>query len=81
MRTTLSLDDDVAAKLKDLCRRTGESFKSAVNRVLRDGLNARRVQKPEKPFRVEARALGLRPGVSLDNVAELLEQLDGPGHA
>jgi hypothetical protein len=81
MRTTLSLDDDVAAKLKDLCRRTGESFKAAVNRVLRDGLNVRRLQRPERPFRVKARALGLRPGVRLDNIAELLEQLDGPGHA
>ena len=81
MRTTLTLDDDVEAKLKDLCRRTGESFKAALNRVLRDGLNIRRSQKPDEPFRVKARALDLRPGVRLDNIAELLEQLDGPGHA
>jgi hypothetical protein len=81
MRTTLSLDDDVAAKLRELCRRTGESFKAAVNRVLRDGLNVRKLQRPEKPFRVKARALGLRPGVRLDNITELLEQLDGAGHA
>ncbi len=80
-RTTLTLDDDVAAKLKDLCGRTGESFKEAVNRVLRDGLNIKRLQRPEVPFVVKARALGLRPGVQIDNIAELLEQLDGPGHA
>jgi hypothetical protein len=81
MRTTLTLDDDVAAKLKDLCRRTGESFKAALNRILRDGLNVRKLQRPDKPFRVKARALGLRHGVRLDNIGELLEQLDGPGHA
>jgi hypothetical protein len=81
MRTTLTLDDDVAAKLKDICRRTGESFRAALNRILRDGLNTRKVQTPDKPFRVKARALGLRQGVRLDNIGELLEQLDGPGHA
>lgn len=81
MRTTLTLDDDVAAKLKDLCRRNGESFKAALNRVLRDGLNVKKLQSPDKPFRVKARALGLRQGVRLDNIGELLEQLDGPGHA
>lgn len=81
MRTTLTLDDDVAAKLKDLCRRTGESFKAALNRVLRDGLNLRKSQKPDKPFRVRARVLGLRHGVRIDNIGELLEQIDGPGHA
>jgi len=79
MRTTLTLDDDVAAKLKALCRRTGESFRAAVNRVLRDGLDIRKSRLPEEPFRVQARALDLRPGVSLDNIGELLEQLDGPG--
>jgi hypothetical protein len=81
MRTTLTLDEDVAAKLKDLSRRSGESFRAVLNRVLRDGLNVRRIQRPDKPFRVKARALGLRPGVRLDNIGELLEQLDGPGHA
>ncbi len=81
MRTTLTLDDDVAAKLKDLCRRTGQSFKTVLNRILRDGLNVRKLQKPDSPFRVKARALGLRKGVRLDNIADLLEQLDGPGHA
>lgn len=81
MRTTLTIDDDVAAKVKALCRRTGESFKSVLNRILRDGLNARREQQPKEPFRVKARPLGLRAGVQIDNVAELLEQLDGPSHS
>ena len=63
-----------------MSRRTGESFKSVVNRVLRDGLNIRKIQRPQKPFRVKARDMGLRAGVRLDNVGELLEQLDGPAH-
>lgn len=80
MRTTLTLDDDIAAKVKALCVRTGESFKAVLNRLLRAGLLSSRDRRPRAPFRVRARSLGLRAGVQLDNVAELLEQLDGPAH-
>ncbi len=78
MRTTLTLDEDVVVKLRARCRESAESFKEVVNEMLRLGLNARRDQMPDRPFRVRARALSLRPGFSLDNVAELLEQLEGP---
>ncbi|HEU0335692.1 MAG TPA: hypothetical protein VFR43_04010 [Gaiellaceae bacterium] len=37
MRTTITLDDDVAALIEDERRRTGESFRVAVNRLLRRG--------------------------------------------
>jgi hypothetical protein len=39
MRTTLTLDDDVEAKLRAEMRRSGSSFRETVNRVLRLGLN------------------------------------------
>jgi len=78
VRTTLTLDEDVAAKLRDRARRTGQSFKAVVNQALRAGLNARRTLVPDRPFKVQARELGLRPAYSYDNVAELLEQLEGP---
>lgn len=81
MRTTLTLDDDVAAKLREGCRETGRSFKEVVNETLRLGLNARRQQAPDRPFSLRARDLRLRPGLSLDNVAELLEQVEAPDHA
>lgn len=81
MRTTLTLDDDVAAKLKAETRRSGRSFKDIVNEYLRLGLYTKKTQRPSRPFRVEARDLGaLRPGLSLDNVGDLLEQLEGPVH-
>jgi hypothetical protein len=40
MRTTLTLDDDVAAKLKDFARRKRLPFKEAVNTILRRGFVA-----------------------------------------
>jgi Arc/MetJ family transcription regulator len=81
MRTTLTLDDDVAAKVRAMMRRTGKSFKATVNDLLREALAPRRVPQRREPFRVEARDLGaLKPGLTLDNVAELLEQVEGPRH-
>ncbi len=78
MRTTLTLDEDVAANLKAEARRTGRSWKEVVNETLRLGLVARRLLRPSQPFRVQARAWGLRPGLDYDRISELLEQLEGP---
>ncbi len=78
MRTTLTLDDDVAAKLKAESRRAGRPFREVVNETLRRGLASQRAVSPRKTFKVRARDLGLKPGLALDNVAELLEQVEGP---
>jgi hypothetical protein len=81
MRTTLTLDDDVAAKLKAESRRAGRPFRDVVNETLRRGLVHRRAGGARQAFKVTARDLGnLRPGLSLDNVAELIEQVEGPLH-
>jgi hypothetical protein len=78
MRTTLTLDDDIGARLETLAREAKRPFKDVVNETLRRGLDARAPRG--KPFKVKARALGLRPGMQLDAIGELLEQLDGPAH-
>jgi hypothetical protein len=81
MRTTLTLDDDVAAKLKAESRRAGLPFKEVVNETLRRGLASRRATGRGQAFRVTARDLGgLRPGLSLDNIGELIEQAEGTLH-
>ena len=80
VRTTLTLDDDVAAKLKAAARRSGRAFRDVVNETLRRGLMTERPARRER-FRITPRSLGgLRPGLRLDNIAELLEQIEGPGH-
>ena len=81
MRTTLTLDEDVAEKLKAQSRRAGRSFRDIVNETLRQGLASRRGTTRRLDFRITARDLGgLKPGLSLDNVAELIEQVEGPLH-
>ena len=79
MRTTLSLDEDVANLLKKEVRRSGVSFKEAVNHFLRLELAAEKHQN-QKPFTVTPRQLGLPQGMSYDNIEELIESLEGPMH-
>jgi hypothetical protein len=73
MRTTVNLDDDVAVAVDRLRRERGVGVSEAVNRLARAGLR----QKPRRtPFRQRTAAIGLR--VDVTNVADALEQLDGP---
>ena len=72
MRTTLTLDPDVADRLRALARERGLPFKQVVNTVLRRGLG----DGSREPFRIEARALGLRPGIDLDQALELAARLE-----
>jgi hypothetical protein len=80
VRTTLTLDDDVEAKLRAEARQSGKPFKQIVNRVLRLGLKAQSQAKALPPFKVKTRDLGLRPGFDFDNIEELLEKIEGPFH-
>ncbi len=80
MRTTLTLEEDVAAQLKAEMKSSGQSFKETVNFYLRLGLHARERSQPIRPFVVRARELNPRPGFDFDNVAELIEQAEGPRH-
>lgn len=76
MRTTLTLDTDVAALVDKEVRKSGEPFKQAINRLLRVGLTAPK-HSLRKPFKVKPLNLGLPP---YTKVEELLEWLEGPDH-
>lgn len=58
MRTTVTLDPDVEAKLKATMRERGVSFKAALNDAVRAGLAGE--APPQKRFRVKATPLGAR---------------------
>ncbi len=78
MRTTLSLDEDVAEKLREETARRRLSFKETVNAILRRGLASPSEEELATPFTVEPRPLGLRAGFDLDDIGGLLDLLDGP---
>ncbi len=80
MRTTLTIDDDVACLVEKEMRQSGDSFKGTVNRLLRAGLNAASEPQATKPFQVTPFPMGLKPGLNYDCIAELLEVVEGPYH-
>jgi ribosomal protein L10 len=80
VRTTLSLDEDVAKQLRREIRRSGASLKVAVNHFLRLGLMVSGKKSDRKPFLVHPRPLGLPPGLSYDNVEDLIEAIEGTTH-
>jgi hypothetical protein len=75
MRTTVTLDPDVAAKLKEETRKRGISFKEALNSSVRRGLD-RRGRTDGKPYKVRTAKLGARPGVNLDKALRLAGELE-----
>lgn len=78
MRTTLTLDEDAAAKITAESRRSGRSFKQVVNDTLRNGLAAKSRAHKLPPFRVSPQhTFRLRPGFNYDKPEEVFDQLDG----
>lgn len=74
MRTTVTLDEDVAAALQEVAGRRGLSFKEALNTTLRAGLAS--TSGASRPYRVPARAMGLRAGVDVDKALRLAAALE-----
>jgi len=73
MRTTLTLDDDVAKALQETARTSGRSFKEVVNETLRHGLATDVSPTPRVPrFRVHPKACGFRPGIDLTKLNQLV---------
>jgi hypothetical protein len=71
MRTTITLDDDVAALVESERARTGESFKAAVNRLLRRSAHAGPAPVPTALPRLPG-----RPVLDVSDVSALLAGLD-----
>jgi hypothetical protein len=81
MRTTLSLDDDVAARLAREQRRRRVPFRQVVNDLLRAGLDVGdRSKAAGEPFRTTGFDLGPSLIGSLDNVEEVLSRAEGEAH-
>jgi hypothetical protein len=74
MRTTVTLDPDVAAKLHEVARERDVSFKVALNDAVRAGLNAP-IQASRK-YRSPSWDMGVRPEVNLDKALTLAGELE-----
>ena len=81
MRTTLTLDDDLAAALKEQARRADKPFKQVVNDTLRRGLSPA-LAEAESGYQITPHHSGFRPGVDplrLNQLNDSLEAADFAG--
>jgi hypothetical protein len=78
MRTTLTIDDDVTAQLKRLCRSRDVSLKELINDALRRGLKEMSAPpEKRKPFRTQT-IRGVKPLLdNVDNITEVLAYAEG----
>ena len=76
MRTTLTIDDDIAVRIDERRRRDGQSLKQVVNLLLREGLRSDRGTRAAKKYRTKPHPLGMRPGFDALRLNQLVDELE-----
>lgn len=77
MRTTVTIDDDVARELRARARRTEKSFKEILNDCLRLAFSmSRSPMRKMKPFHVRPHRSAFRAGIDTEKLNQLVDQLD-----
>ncbi len=80
LRTTVTLEADVINRAKHFSKSRGLSFREGLNELVRLGLIAQSRPASEEQFEIKPRRMGLMPGLSYDNIEELIEFGEGPQH-
>jgi hypothetical protein len=81
MRTTLTIDDDLAAMLKRLRRDRDAGLKDLINEALRRGLHDMSTRpRRREPFRTRSVDLGAPLLPTIDNVADVLAVIEGEAY-
>ena len=81
MRTTLTLDDDLAGILKRRARELGISFKEVVNRTIRAGMDDAAASPPHPAPKTISHSFGFKPGIDLDKLGQLTDELEAEAFA
>jgi hypothetical protein len=76
MRTTLTLERDVAESVRREMKRTGKGLKAIVNDALRLGLGIAGKPVSAPRFEVRPHAFDFRPGIDLDRINQLVDELE-----
>jgi plasmid stability protein len=72
VRTTVTLDDDLASRLRDAAHERGISFKAAINEAIRTGLEGPRERTP---YRLTPVSMGV-PATELTKATQIAAQLE-----
>lgn len=81
VRTTLTLEDDLAGLLKQRARELDIPFKEALNRALRAGLGEVAAPRGVRVPKTIPHSFGLRPGIDPDKLGQLADELEAEAFA
>lgn len=77
MRTTLSIDDDVAQSVENLRKRKNLSLRDAINQLLRAGLRTVEKSESSRPYKGPVFSMGdLKPGIDPNRMNQLADELE-----
>jgi hypothetical protein len=76
MRTTLTLDPDVARLIEDAAAEQRKPVKQVVNEALRRGLLRREPGRPARRYQVRAHRTALLPGIDSESFNQLADELE-----
>jgi len=76
MRTTLTIDDDLAGRIEERRLRDGLSLKQVINTLLREGLRSGRQAPRAKRYRTRPHKLGMRAGFDPARLNQLVDELE-----
>lgn len=80
MRTTITLEPDVAERIRQASLSGKRSQKAIINEALRRGLGVEKSNKPGKPFRVRPIRSAFRAGVDNGKLNQLVDELEAEGY-
>ncbi len=76
MRTTLTLEPEVARRVESEMRRTRKTLKAVINEALKTGLGMAGKPQGLAPFKVQAHDFGFHPGIDHDRMNQLADELE-----
>ena len=79
MRTTVTLDKDAEQLLRLAMHKRRKSFKETLNDAIRTGLGVKPLPKNLPRFAIDARPMGLRPGIDPAGLNKLADELEVDG--
>ena len=81
MRTTLTLDEDLAGLMKRRARELGISFEEAVNRTIRAGIGGAMLSRRHPVPKTISHSFAFKPGIDLDKLGQLADELEAEAFA
>jgi hypothetical protein len=80
MRTTLTIDDDLAERLKRRARELGLPFQDVVNLTLHAGLGGQAKPHRHTAPKTIPHPFGFRPGIDLDKLNQIADELEAEAY-